>query len=185
MKYLKYFYYLAAAPAYMFFKYFAIRNQFIREDFIVNRKYHSKPDMSDYVAFCHMMQKLPEYRFVLYNRMPVICGAFLNILLPKRRVVFNINSLMGGVQVIHGWSTIVYADSVGTNFKVHQNCTVGNNHNGIPKIGNNVELYPGAVVAGSITVGNNVRIGANCVVLCDVPDNSVCYGNPCVIVKKK
>lgn len=96
MKYLKYFYYLAAAPAYMFFKYFAIRNQFIREDFIVNRKYHSKPDMSDYVAFCHMMQKLPEYRFVLYNRMPVICGAFLNILLPKRRVVFNINSLMGG-----------------------------------------------------------------------------------------
>lgn len=90
----------------------------------------------------------------------------------------------GGVNIIHGWSTIVYAESIGSNFTVHQNCTIGNNHNGIPTIGDNVCIYPGAVVAGAIKIGNNVKIGANCVVLQNVPDNSVCYGNPCIIVKK-
>lgn len=83
------------------------------------------------------------------------------------------------VNIIHGWSTIVYAESIGSNFTVHQNCTIGNNHNGIPTIENNVCIYPGA-----IKIRNNVKIGVNCVVLQNVPDNSVCYGNPCIIVKK-
>ena len=67
----------------------------------------------------------------------------------------------------------------------HQNCTVGWNHGGCPIIGDNVKLYPGAVVAGPITIGNDVSIGANCVVLHDIPDSSVVYGNPCVVVTKK
>lgn len=83
------------------------------------------------------------------------------------------------VNIIHGWSTIVYAESIGSNFTVHQNCTIGNNHNGIPTIENNVCIYSGA-----IKIRNNVKIGVNCVVLQNVPDNSVCYGNPCIIVKK-
>lgn len=86
---------------------------------------------------------------------------------------------------MHGWGTIIQAKSVGQNFIAHQNVTVGYNHKGCPVIGDNVRLWPGAVVAGPITIGNNVTIGANCVVLTDVPDNSVCYGNPCVIKEKR
>lgn len=184
MKYLDYLYMLLCVPSYILFRIIARKDERIREDFIVNRKFHSKSHMNEYVAFCYMMQRLPEYRFVLYNRMSVFAGFILGIFLPKRRIYFNIRNLLGGVQVVHGWSTIVYAEQVGRNFLVHQNCTIGNNHDGIPIIGDNVEIYPGAVVAGAIRIGNNVKIGANCVVLKDVPDNSICYGNPCKIVSK-
>lgn len=37
---------------------------------------------------------------------------------------------------------------------------------------------------GGITIGNNVNIGAGCVIVKDVPDNCTVIGNPAVIVKK-
>ena len=81
----------------------------------------------------------------------------------------------------HGWGSIILAERVGKNFTIHQNCTIGWNHGGKPVIGDNVKMYPGSVIAGPIKVGNDVTIGANCVVVIDVPDNSVCVGNPCKI----
>lgn len=68
---------------------------------------------------------------------------------------------------------------------VHQNCTIGWNHGGCPTIGNNVKVYTGAVIVGNITVGDNSIIGANCVVLNDIPANSICFGNPCIIKQRK
>ncbi len=43
---------------------------------------------------------------------------------------------------------------------------------GSPIIGDNCYIYPGAKIIGNITIGNNVRIGANCVVTEDLPDNT-------------
>ena len=83
--------------------------------------------------------------------------------------------------VHHGWGTIVLADSIGDNLDVYQNVTVGYGREGKPAIGNNVKIYSGAVVVGKIRIGNNVRIAANSVVRHDIPDNSLVYGNPCVI----
>jgi serine O-acetyltransferase len=50
-----------------------------------------------------------------------------------------------------------------------------------PQFGNNVDIGAGAKVLGRITVGDNVRIGANAVVLCDVPSNSIAVGVPAVV----
>jgi len=50
-----------------------------------------------------------------------------------------------------------------------------------PVIGNNVDICVGAKILGAITIGNNVAIGANAVVIQDVPDNSVAVGVPAVI----
>lgn len=36
---------------------------------------------------------------------------------------------------------------------------------------------------GGVYIGNNVKIGANCVVLKDVPDNATVVGNPARIIK--
>jgi serine O-acetyltransferase len=49
-----------------------------------------------------------------------------------------------------------------------------------PVIGNNVDIGSGAKLLGPIRIGNNVLIGANAVVICDVPDNSVAVGVPAV-----
>ncbi len=42
---------------------------------------------------------------------------------------------------------------------------------GSPTIGDNVYIGAGAKIIGNVKVGNGVRIGANCVVTEDVPDN--------------
>jgi serine O-acetyltransferase len=50
-----------------------------------------------------------------------------------------------------------------------------------PVIGNNVDIGAGAKLLGRITVGYNVVIGANAVVVRDVPPNSVAVGVPAVV----
>lgn len=50
-----------------------------------------------------------------------------------------------------------------------------------PIFGDNVDIGAGAKVLGPIRIGNNVRIGANAVVLCDVPDDHVAVGVPAVV----
>jgi serine O-acetyltransferase len=50
-----------------------------------------------------------------------------------------------------------------------------------PIIGNNVDIGSGAKLLGPIRIGDNVFIGANAVVLCDVPDNSTAVGVPAVV----
>ena len=52
-----------------------------------------------------------------------------------------------------------------------------------PTIGNNVFIGCGAKVLGNITIGDNAKVGANAVVLCDVPANATIVGIPGKIVK--
>jgi serine O-acetyltransferase len=47
-----------------------------------------------------------------------------------------------------------------------------------PIVGNNVDIGAGAKLLGPIQIGDNVLIGANAVVLCDVPSNSIAVGVP-------
>lgn len=54
-----------------------------------------------------------------------------------------------------------------------------------PVFGDNVDIGAGAKVLGAISIGNNVVIGANAVVLRDVPDNSLAVGVPAVIKRSK
>lgn len=54
-----------------------------------------------------------------------------------------------------------------------------------PTIGNNVDIGSGAKLLGSIQIGSNVLIGANAVVLCDVPDNSIAVGVPAVVKPRR
>jgi serine O-acetyltransferase len=51
-----------------------------------------------------------------------------------------------------------------------------------PTIGNNVVIGTGAKVLGPVRIGDNTRIGANSVVVNDIPSNSVVVGIPGKIV---
>jgi serine O-acetyltransferase len=84
---------------------------------------------------------------------------------------------------------------VGPGVEIGQNCNL--NHGvtlggisegpskGYPTIGDRVYLGPGSVIAGAISVGNNVSVGANSVVVIDVPDNTVVLGVPAKVFAKK
>jgi serine O-acetyltransferase len=54
-----------------------------------------------------------------------------------------------------------------------------------PRIGNRVNIGAGAKILGPITVGDDVDIGANSVVLSDVPAQSIAVGIPARIILKK
>jgi len=54
-----------------------------------------------------------------------------------------------------------------------------------PTIGNNVDIGAGAKLLGPIKIGDNVLVGANAVVICDVPSNSVAVGIPAVVKRRR
>ncbi len=54
-----------------------------------------------------------------------------------------------------------------------------------PTIGNNVVIGTGAKLLGPITIGDDVKVGANSVVVNDVPSNSVVVGVPGKIISRE
>ena len=88
-----------------------------------------------------------------------------------------------GMGVVIGETTII-----GDNVLLYQGVTLGGT--GLekgkrhPTIGNNVVIGTGAKVLGNITVGDNSYIGANAVVIKDVPPNSTVVGVPGRITKQ-
>lgn len=56
---------------------------------------------------------------------------------------------------------------------------------GSPTLGDRVDIGTGAVILGPIKIGNDVSVGANAVVLTDVPDNCIAVGVPAQIKLKK
>lgn len=52
-----------------------------------------------------------------------------------------------------------------------------------PTIGNNVFIGSGSKILGNIQIGNYAKIGANAVVLTDIPDNTTVVGIPGKIIK--
>ena len=137
-------------------------------------------------AFVDALAK-KEYRYIFYYRLPFVIRHSLNVILPKTKMCYlhSTKQAEGGVKIVHGFSSIIVAESIGRNFEFYQNVTVGWGRDGKPTIGDNVSIYAGAVVAGEIRIGNNVRIAANSFVRTDVPDNSLVYGNPAIIRKQE
>ena len=85
----------------------------------------------------------------------------------------------GGLFIQHGFSTYIAAQSIGENCWINQQVTIGYKDNTRPPIiGNNVTITCGAKVLGPITIGNHVTVGANAVVVKDLPPNSVWGGVP-------
>ena len=95
-----------------------------------------------------------------------------------------------GLCLRHVFGIAINDDAIiGNNVEICQNVTIGatprGNRKGTPVIKDNVLLAPGCVVIGNISVGNNVIIGANTVVIKDAPDNSVLSGIPSEIISEK
>lgn len=87
----------------------------------------------------------------------------------------------GGFRIYPG--TVVGAGTV-----MFQNVSIGSKYPDTPAhivIGKNCMIGVGSCILGDITIGDNVQIGANVVVLKDVPSDSIVIGAKSQIIKRK
>ena len=95
-----------------------------------------------------------------------------------------------GLFIDHGMGVVIGETSIiGNNVTMYHGVTLGGvslergkRH---PTIGDEVVIGAGAQILGAITIGNCSRIGANAVVVKDVPPDSVVVGVPGHIVHKE
>lgn len=89
-----------------------------------------------------------------------------------------------GVNIAHGVGIVIHQNTrVGKGTIIYQNVTIGSGNG--PVIGEDCIIGCGACVLGNIIIGNRVKIGANSVVLEDIPDDCTVVGIPGKIVKRK
>jgi serine O-acetyltransferase len=80
--------------------------------------------------------------------------------------------LHGGLILPHPQGLVIGPGAVVGPFSwIFQNATIGGlpGRDGLPRVGRDARIYPGAVLVGPISIGDNAVIGANAVVDADVP----------------
>ncbi len=100
-----------------------------------------------------------------------------------------LNSRLGGGFLLgHATGVVIHPDcKIGKNCLVQSCVTIGVNgsEDGLPTIGDNVEIGTGAKILGGVTIGDGARIGANAVVLQDVPPGYTAVGVPARLMPPK
>lgn len=93
-------------------------------------------------------------------------------------------------QLQHGFSLVIHHHaSIGSNCIIRHSTTIGNkilsdgSVSSSPTIGDNVEIGCNVVILGPIEIGNNAVIGAGAVVVSDVPAHAVVAGNPAKVIR--
>lgn len=99
---------------------------------------------------------------------------------------FEVNKVGAGLYIPH-FKGGIYANckSMGNNCIISSGCVLGNKtgYSEGPTIGNNVEIAIGAKVIGPISIGDNVIVAPNSVVVKDIPSNCIVSGIPAKIIK--
>jgi serine O-acetyltransferase len=138
------------------------------------------------------LQVVLVYRFQAWTRsrriplVPNLCRR-LTMMLAAVSIGDSV-SIGPGILLNHGQVIIDGTTTIGPLCNIAPFVTIGLNTGGPdpslagPAIGRNVFIGTGAKVLGPITIGDNARIGANAVVLSDVPANSTAVGVPARVI---
>jgi serine O-acetyltransferase len=93
------------------------------------------------------------------------------------------------LRIEHFGGIIVSGDAViGDDVVIRQGVTIGlkrTHERGAPVIGNRVDIGAGAKLLGAITIGDDAVIGANAVVIKDVPAGALAVGIPARIILRQ
>jgi serine O-acetyltransferase len=66
----------------------------------------------------------------------------------------------------------------GSRIKVEHQVTIGAEGFESPVLGDDIFIGAGAKIVGAVSIGSRVRVGANAVVIADVPDDATAVGVP-------
>ncbi len=142
-----------------------------------------------------LFRSYPEFRNLFYFRLvtdPLLRHiiyklAYSYVYPPKSDLSIGAKETIGpGLFIQHGRSSGMIVQSMGANCWINQHVSIGyrRQNERPPLIGDNVHISAGAKIYGEITVGDNVIVGANAVIIKDVPSNCTVVGVPGRIVKR-
>lgn len=93
-------------------------------------------------------------------------------------------SIEGGLYIAHPIGTVINVSHMGKNCTVVGAVTLGMRNEWVfPSIGDNVFIGVGSRILGDIVIGDHAKIGANAVVLHDIPAHATAVGIPARVVK--
>jgi serine O-acetyltransferase len=135
-------------------------------------------------------------RYLKFKGTPCIpIYIFIRLLLNRYRFKYGIsipyNTDIGpGLYIGHSGGIVVNSDAVvGKNCNLSQGVTIGvtygGKYPGVPVIGDNVYIGPGAFIIGGIEIGNYVAIGTGTVVNKPIPENAVVVSKPGEVISFK
>ena len=133
-----------------------------------------------WLRLCAYLRQHAIFRYGFYHLSKIILRHYIF----KYGIAIPCTTQIGsGFYIGHCGGIVVNGKSViGKNCNISHCVTLGQANRGkkrgYPIIGDNVYIGPGAKIVGNVRVGNDVAIGANCVVTKDVPDNAVVVGVP-------
>ena len=135
-----------------------------------------------------LILNLKEYRSLFYYRI----GGWSLLLswyahgMTNLYITIPSENVSKGLVIQHGHSTRIGPERCGAYCQIWHNVTIGKAYSGgkRPVLGNNIKVCAGSIILGDIVIGDNVTIGAGCIVVKSVPNNCVVVGNPARIVQK-
>jgi serine O-acetyltransferase len=150
-------------------------------DICLGEYYHSRPLMS----LLQLMTSYHEFRNLFYFRTGIKGRIFSIFCRPMPTLHIATHHIGPGLFIQHGFATIIAAREIGANCWINQQVTIGYaSGSGQPILGDNVTINAGAKVLGGVEVGSNSVVGANAVVVKNVPRNVTVVGVPAKIIKR-
>jgi len=136
---------------------------------------------------------IPGFNYMVWLRVGQYWNsAMIKYILYRKKIKYgiqiSIDTKIGkGFYIGHFGGIVVSGGAkIGNNCNISQDVTIGfiprGKKRGVPVIGDNCYIAPGAKIIGNVKIGNNVAIGANAVVTTDLPDNAVAVGIPAEII---
>lgn len=133
-------------------------------------------------------EALKEFRNLFYFRVGRSAGVVDRMLLslaktthvPRDTISIRAPFIGHGFVIKHGYNVVVHAERIGVNCLVFQDVTIGYKTpgGGLPILGDHVHISVGAKALGPITIGDHAVVGANSVVVKDLPSDSMAMGVP-------
>lgn len=131
-----------------------------------------------YASGSGVKRKISGYYSLMYN---IIHSCSIP---PSCKIGKNVYFAHRGIGIVINEKAII-----GDDVKIYQNVTIGGqggtHDNSQPLIGDRVFIGCHSCILGGVKVGNDVTIGANSVVINDIPDGATVVGSPARVIKIK
>lgn len=136
-------------------------------------------------GFINVMTFSPAYRNLFYKRIGRLAHLIQWLCPPMNTLEIHTNDIGPGLFIQHGVATLIGAESIGKDCWINQQVSIGySNATDRPTLGDHVAVHAGAKVLGAINIGDNSRVGANAVVVKDVPSDCTVVGVPAYIIRR-